>query len=156
MIKIEDLVRSNLVALDIEAMNRDDLFSQLADLLIEKGHIDKDIKKSLIGAMAIREDLGSTGVGFNIAIPHAYIDGVSDFLIFFGRLKKGINYDAEDGKPVDKVLLIIGPKRFDTKHLMILARLSRLLKDNDFRARLDSCKTGEEFVKAIQDVESRH
>ena len=156
MIKIQDLIHEKLVAVDMEALDKDDLFNKMAKIISQNGFMSEKDEENLCISLTRRENIGSTAVGFKIAIPHAYFDAVTQPLVIFCRLSKGITFGVKDGKLVDKFFLVVGPKRSDTKHLMILARLSRLLRDKSFIEQLDSCSSGDEFITAVSDVESRH
>jgi PTS system nitrogen regulatory IIA component len=76
-----------------------------------------------------REQLGSTGVGSGIAVPHARLDGLSQLFGFFARLEKPVDYESIDGKPVDLVFLLLSPAQGASDHLSALAAVSRRLRD---------------------------
>ena len=156
MMRISNIVHKKLVFLDLEANSKSLVFEELVRRLVKSGFLRKKDQPDLYGKLNQRETIASTAVGQGIAIPHAYIDQVNDPLLMFARLPNPIDFDAEDGKLVDKVFILVGPKRDNTEHLRILARLSRLLRDEDFYQRLDEIKTPIEFVEAVNFVENRH
>ena len=80
--------------------------------------------------------MGSTGVGEGVAIPHTKLPGLTSLVAAFGRSKKGIAFDAIDNQPVRLVFVLLVPEDSAGAHLKALARISRLLKDNDFRRSL--------------------
>src|SRR5665213_1348169 len=76
-----------------------------------------------------RERLGSTGVGQGIAIPHGRLAGIEDIVGVFARLESPIDYDAVDKQPVDLVFMLLAPEGAGADHLKALARVSRLLRN---------------------------
>ncbi len=97
-----------------------------------------------------REKLGSTGVGEGIAIPHGKVAGLSQIVVGFGRSLEGVEFDAIDGKPVHILFLLLAPEDSPGTHLKALARISRLLKDTDFRKRLMHARDDAELVEVIR------
>ncbi len=98
-----------------------------------RNDIDRD---TLLNVLLERERLGSTGIGDGLAIPHALVDGLGDPIIIFGRSRAGIPFESLDGMPVHLFMLIIADSAFLDVYLKLLARISRLLKDNSLRKRL--------------------
>jgi nitrogen PTS system EIIA component len=96
----------------------------------------------VLDALLARENLGSTGVGHGIAVPHARIDGIGRLFGLFARLEKPIDFAAIDEQPVDLVFLLLIPSSAGGEHLAALAAVSRRLRDKDvlrqLRARRDS------------------
>jgi mannitol/fructose-specific phosphotransferase system IIA component (Ntr-type) len=156
MIRIGDLVREDLVVFDLEAKTQKEVFEKVVCSLVNCDCMPSDSQTELCKRLGEREELGSTAVGHGIAIPHAYFDEIPEPLIVFARLKKAVAFGSQPPQKVDMVFLMAGPYRNDTEHLMILARLSRLLKDESFRKRLAGLTSGKEFVDAVNQAERRH
>jgi nitrogen PTS system EIIA component len=102
-----------------------------------------------------REKLQSTGVGGGVAIPHGAIDRLDRLVGAVLLCPHPIEFDAIDGAPVSILFAVIGPKRATGEHLKTLARVSRLLRDDHFRARLLACSTGPEAFELIAAEEGR-
>jgi PTS system nitrogen regulatory IIA component len=83
----------------------------------------------VLAALRAREELGSTGVGAGIAVPHARLEGLSTIAGFFARLERPVAFDAIDGKPVDLVVMLLSPPTGHGQHLAALAQVSRLLRN---------------------------
>ena len=92
--------------------------------------------REVFDAMLQRERLGSTGVGNGIAIPHGKLTRVDKIFGVFARLERPIDYDAQDGAPVDLIFMLIAPESAGADHLKALARIARVLRDTSFTARL--------------------
>ncbi len=102
-------------------------------------------------AILEREELMSTGFGFEIAFPHSKNDSVVDLFITIGIAKQGINWNSFDGKPVKMIFLIGGLVEEQERYLKILAALSNLVKNDNYRKKLlnaeNSLKFSEIFSK---------
>ena len=83
-----------------------------------------------------RENLGSTGMGDGVAIPHARLKGLDRVYALFFSLDEGIDFDAVDDKPVDLAFVLLAPQEAGADHLQALAKISRLLRHKEFCARL--------------------
>ena len=102
-----------------------------------------------------RENLGSTGIGQGIAIPHGKTDKVGELIAVLGISRKGVNYEALDGEPVYIMFLLVAPKDTAGPHLKALAQISRLLRDSYFCELLRRCKTPKEVFDLIAREENR-
>lgn len=87
-----------------------------------------------------RERLGTTGIGDGVAIPHGKLEEIKDTVVFFGKSEAGVPFNSMDGKPVHIFFMLVAPENTNGKHLKVLARISRMLKDEKFR--LDLLKAG--------------
>jgi len=80
-----------------------------------------------------RENLGTTGIGDSVAIPHGKMDSLKEIVIVAGRSRQGIDFEALDHKPCRIFFLVLAPEHVAGMHLRILAQISRLLSDEGFR-----------------------
>ena len=90
----------------------------------------------LLEAIFEREEIMSTGIGLGIAIPHAKISAVTDFVVALGKAPKPIEFSSLDGVPVDFIVLIAGPDDQQERYLQLLARITLKLKDAGVRRSL--------------------
>ena len=90
-------------------------------------------------SLSRREQVGSTGLGEGVAVPHARIKDLARIQLAYVRLKSPIPYDAPDGKPVFEILVLLVPKQATAEHLSILAEATRMFSDQQFRLRLGRC-----------------
>jgi nitrogen PTS system EIIA component len=100
-----------------------------------------------------REELGSTGIGGGIAIPHGKLNLVENIIIGFGLSKKGIEYDSLDNKPVHIFFLLLTPDNSTGGHLKVLAQISKLLKMDEFKNRLVESSSADEIFAVINDFD---
>lgn len=150
--RITDLI--SLKAMDLEASvsNKEEAIERLVDLMNKTGVLtDKGTFKR---AIFDREELGSTGVGEEIAIPHGKTNVVKEAALSVMVVKKGVDYDSIDGLPVKLIFMIAAPDTEENVHLDVLGRLSVLLMDEDFKDKLLQAKSKEEFLKIVNVAEA--
>jgi nitrogen PTS system EIIA component len=101
------------------------LLQQLANLAGQRVALDSS---AILASLAEREQLGSTGFGHGVAIPHGKIDGLKSIYCLFARLSEPIDFKAIDGGPVDLVFLLLSPPDAGAEHLKALATISRVTR----------------------------
>ncbi|MEM1086474.1 MAG: PTS sugar transporter subunit IIA [Pseudomonadota bacterium] len=132
-IDLSVLLRDGLI-LDVSSFDtRKDALTTLSDALAEKCGLDT---QSVFEAVIERENLGSTGVGEGVAIPHARLKGVEKPVGAFLRLSEGVNFDAIDGKPCDLIFMLLAPIGSGADHLRALAQVSRAFRDANLREKV--------------------
>lgn len=99
-----------------------------------------------------RENLGSTGIGDGIAIPHGKLKGLQAITVCFGRSRQGLAFDALDGKPTHLFFLLLAPEETAAPYLSCLAELSRFLKNPQTRNRLMQAENTEELLAVFADA----
>jgi PTS system nitrogen regulatory IIA component len=149
--QILDFLSVDCIKLAVESKNKKDAIKELVEVLFKSGKV-KD-KKKMIQTLMEREELGSTGIGQGIAIPHGKSDTVSDLAAAFGVSTEGVTFDSLDGEPVNIFFLLVAPEGAAGAHLKALARISSLLKDKYFRKSLLAAQSAEEVIKIIQEEE---
>lgn len=132
--KIADMLNPRAIVANLQATGKREVLDELSHA-VAAAHPELSQAK-VLSTLLEREKLGSTGVGEGIAIPHGKLAGLPQIVVAFGRSRKGISFDAIDGKPVQLLFLLLAPEDSPGTHLKALARISRLLKDTAFRERL--------------------
>ena len=133
--KLSDLLTDDLMVLQLKGNNQEEVMDELLDRLDETGALsDRDqFRRDLY----TREEHGSTGIGFGIAIPHGKSAGVDQPRVAFGRKPSGVDWNSIDGEPARLVFMIAVPEeQAGDEHLRILQLLSRKLIDETFRQAL--------------------
>ncbi len=102
-----------------------------------------------------REELGSTGLGDGVAIPHVYLQNISTPQAAVGRSVEGVDFNAIDGRPVHIFFLLVTPETSKGDHLKALARISRLLRKPDFRSSLMKASGREEMQRIIVEEDEK-
>jgi mannitol/fructose-specific phosphotransferase system IIA component (Ntr-type) len=152
---LSKLLAAKRIKLNLAGTTRDDVLQELVARISELAD-QPAARQTLLHALVEREQLHSTGIGDGIALPHARnaLAGIlDDAVIVFGRHPTGIAYGAVDGVPARLFFLIVAPAI--TEHLAILARISRLLRDEPLRQSLLAAIQPEEIVAVIREAEAK-
>ncbi len=150
--RITDLLSKESIELNVTAKDKNDIIDKMTKLMLKTGRItDLNAYKELV---LKREEEGSTGVGEGIAIPHGKGDCVTEPGLVAMVVPNGVEYDALDGKPVNLLFMIAAPNTSDNVHLDVLSRLSTMLMDADFKNKLISANSKEEFLNIINETEN--
>ena len=146
-----DILSPNAVSVHLKAKTKEESLKEMVDLLIESGQLPVSQREVSIKALMEREALGSTGVGQGVAIPHAKVDGLKKIVAALGISPKGILFDSIDQMPARVFFLLLAPKNSAEAHLKALARISRLVKENDhFRTQLEKSESSADVVRLIR------
>lgn len=127
-----DLLPLPRIRTDLTAPGKPALIESLADLLAVAGDERPAIRESLLA----REQLGSTGLGRGVAIPHGRVADLDQPRAAFARLAVPIDFEAIDGRPVDLVAALVVPAHYTDGHLHLLAELAEMFSDGELTARL--------------------
>ena len=145
------MINEQLISLSVSSNTRDEVLQELATIAKDQGKVsDLD---TYISAVLKREDEYSTAVGFNVAIPHGKSEAVNEAFFMYGRVHQ-VDWSALDGEPVDHVFLIGVPAaEAGNTHLQILAKLSRKLMKEEFRAALRAASDVAEVMNLFRENE---
>ncbi|MBU2540580.1 MAG: PTS sugar transporter subunit IIA [Candidatus Omnitrophica bacterium] len=153
--KVMDFLPKKAISSNLKGSNKDEVISELLDLLISAGEVDKKNKAKIINILLARESLGSTAIGQGIGIPHGKSDCVTKLVAAFGLSRSGVDFDSLDAEPVYLFFLLLAPQDSAGPHLKALARISRLLKDSYFREKLKEAKDEATILKIISQEDER-
>lgn len=126
--EIRKLIEPDLVLDRVEARDKAQLLAEIAERAAKAAGLDS---KAVLTALNAREQLGSTGVGHGVAVPHARIAGLPRLLGLFARLTRPIDFAAIDDQPVDLVFLMLIPAGAGNEYLAALSAVSRRLRDRE-------------------------
>lgn len=151
--KISELINDRLIIPKFTGKSKKQVLEELAKhLALNKKNIDPD---ELLRVLIEREKLGSTGIGDGVAIPHGKLNGLENIILVFGKSNEGIDFDSIDGKPVNLIFLLVAPSNSAGVHLKALARLSRLLKDKNFRQELIDASDAQSLYNIIANEDEK-
>lgn len=150
--KILDFLHPSAIALELKSSTKSDALSELCTLLTTNGKI-KD-PAPVLQALLDREQLGSTGIGQGIAIPHGKTNGTDGLVAALGVSKRGVDFKSLDGEPVHVIFMLVAPTESRELHLKALAKISGLLKDKFFRQALKEARSVEDVQKVISEQDS--
>lgn len=148
--RIVDLLSKQSITLNASPKSKSEAIDMLVDLQVKGGKIadQAEYKKGILA----REEMGSTAVGEGIAIPHAKSTAVKAPSLAAMTVPAGVDYEALDDEPSNLLFMIAAPNDGDV-HLEVLSRLMTILMDEDFRAKLLSAKSKDEFLQIIDSME---
>jgi PTS system nitrogen regulatory IIA component len=144
--EIKDFLAPSDVVVDMRASDKTSLLEELARRAASSLGLAADLVSNEI---VKRDELGSTGIGGGVSIPHARLRDVKKPFGILARLKNPIEFDAIDGEPVDLVFLLMLPALSQLDQLNALAAVARKLRDQDVLRRLRSANSTAEVFSAI-------
>src|SRR5258706_5505968 len=146
-----DILTQEQIITDLKASNRWEAIDELINNLVATNKIKPEHHDAIAAVVKKRESSMSTGIGFGIGIPHASTDLIYEVVGSLGRSKKGVNFDALDNQPVNRVMLFLVPQGQFQKHLHTLANIAKLLHKSEFRQALLDAPTAEAMLKIIRE-----
>lgn len=145
--ELREFFSEDAIQLDLAGSTKDDILKELIGLL----RLDEKSEGMLFKMLKRRENLGSTGIGRNIAIPHCRSLVVNRLRVAFGRKADGIDFKAIDEKPVNFFFLIVAPPlEVNNQYLPVLGRLAQFAKDPENVKALKTVQTPEEFLALLE------
>jgi len=147
--KISDFLRKDRVVLDFQpSPTKEETIRKLGEMVKDAPEIaDYD---QYLADVYERENLGTTGIGFGLALPHARTDAVKQILILIVRVDEGVDFKSLDGEPVKLIFLMGTPKTEVQNYLKVLSNLTRLLKKELFRTALLEAQSAEEIIEVFK------
>jgi mannitol/fructose-specific phosphotransferase system IIA component (Ntr-type) len=146
--KLRELFTADVVNLNLTAETKDETVKQLVSLL----HLDEKSKSILYKTLKRRENLGSTGIGRGIAIPHCRSLVASRLQLAYGRRPGGVEFKAIDDKPVYNFFLIVAPPlEVSNQYLPVLGKIAQFAKDDDVPGLLADLESPEDFLKLLDE-----
>ena len=150
--RIIDYMRDTLIFLDVDARDKQEAIQKTIDMMQANGAISGGDK--FYQAVMEREALGSTAIGKGLALPHARTQYVDEITIALTRLKTGIEFDATDGEPVELIFLLGTPIKVVGEYLSVLAKLSKIVKDEKTRKKILKAKSAVEIKNIFIEAET--
>jgi len=148
--KLLDILQRDSIIAELKSTDKIGILEELAESVSEQaGTRVNDIVKVLLE----REQLGSTGIGGGIGIPHGKLNSTNTIVVGFGLSRQGVEFDSLDNKPVHIFFLLITPENSTGSHLRALAQISKLLKMDHFKHNLLAAETVDEIIEVIDDVD---
>ena len=145
--RLRELFTVDAVKLDLEAESKDDLLKELVALM----GLDEKSEAILFKTLKRRENLGSTGIGKGIAIPHCRSLMANRLRLAYGRKKGGMDFNAIDSAPVHNFFLIVAPPlEVSNQYLPVLGKIAQFAKDPEVPALLKGLDSAEGFLQLLE------
>ena len=151
---IADYLNEACICTDLQSETKEQILEELADLQFAV-HSEIDKEEAMSGLFE-REKLLSTGIGDGIAIPHARVSKIDDIRVSLGFLRKDVEFESLDNKPVRLVFLILFPKDNVGLQLRFLARVSRVLQNISLHDELCQCSNPAKVIETFRKYEEKH
>jgi PTS system nitrogen regulatory IIA component len=149
--RLLDFFSADAVNLDLSGSVKDDILLDLITLL----GLDEESQAKLHKMLKRRENLGSTGIGKGIAIPHCRSNVVDSLRVAFGRKKDGVEFKAIDDKPVHNFFLIVAPPlEVSNQYLPVLGKIAQFAKESDINDELEKLNSPAEFLELLEERSS--
>ena len=146
-----DILSPESTIVDLKGESKEDIIAELVNsLAVGDAITDRD---QVLQAVLDREKIMSTGIGDGIAIPHGKSAAVTELVAAMGTQRRGIDFDALDGEPAFVFFLLVSPANVSGPHIKALARISRLLKNDEFKKKLIEANSAEEIIATIEAAE---
>jgi len=147
-----DILSPDSTIVDLKGETKEEIIAELVDSLANSDAItDRD---KVLQAVLEREKVMSTGIGDGIAIPHGKSDSVEQLIAALGTQRRGVDFEALDGEPAYVFFLLVSPANVSGPHIKALARISRLLKNDEFKKKLIAAESSTAVIGIIETEES--
>src|SRR5438477_11167069 len=143
---ITDLVAPEAILPALKVISKKQALQELA---ARASALTGQNERSVFEVLLQREKLGTTAVGYGIAIPHGKLAKLEKLFGLFARLDRPIDFEALDGQPVDLIFLLLAPEGAGADHLKALARVARLLRDPDVARKLRESRDAEALFAVL-------
>jgi mannitol/fructose-specific phosphotransferase system IIA component (Ntr-type) len=146
--ELREFLSEDAIQLDLKGESKDDILKELIGLL----GVDEKSQGILFKMLKRRENLGSTGIGRSLAIPHCRSLVVNRLRLAFGRKPAGVDYKAIDDQPVNYFFLIVAPPlEVSNQYLPVLGRIAQFAKEPDVAERLAGLKSPADFLALLEE-----
>lgn len=152
--KFSDFVSVKAIRADLGSLDKASVVSELVESLLSAGDISPGDKDDIIKAILKREELGSTGIGRGIAVPHTKHPSVEKLVGTVGVSTDGVEFESLDGEKVQLFFLLVSPPDRPGDHLRALENISRQLRDETFCRFLKQSKSADDIVQLLQEADN--
>ncbi|MCG6156290.1 PTS sugar transporter subunit IIA [Rubinisphaera margarita] len=151
--KFSEIVVKDSVITDLQVNSKEDAIRKLVGGLRATGQISSDNEESIVGAILKREELGSTGIGKGIAVPHTKHPSVDELVATIAIAPEGVDFASLDGEDVYILFMLISPPDRPGDHLRALETISRHLRNENFCSFLRQSKTQEQVLELLREAD---
>lgn len=152
--KFSEFVKSDAIRAELSATDKDGVIRELVGALVESGQIDAAEQDGIVKAIMKREELGSTGIGRGIAVPHTKHPSVDQLVGTVGISTDGVDFQSLDGEKVQLFFLLISPPDRPGDHLRALENISRQLRDETFCRFLKQSKNANDVSELLEEADN--
>lgn len=151
--KFSDFVKTEAIQSELKSSDKEGVIRDLVTSLVESGELGADNQESIVQAILKREELGSTGIGRGIAVPHTKHPSVAKPVGTVGVCPEGVDFQSLDGEQVQLFFMLISPPDQPNDHLRALENISKQLQDETFCRFLKQSKTSEDIQQILTEAD---
>lgn len=152
--KFADFVVAEAVQADLAAEDKEGVIREMVQSLLDAGGIEEEEQESIVKAIMKREELGSTGIGRGVAVPHTKHPSVDRLVGTVAVSHEGVDFQSLDGEKVHLFFLLISPPDRPGDHLRALENISRQLRDDTFCRFLQQSKTADDIRQLLEEADN--
>ena len=152
--KFADFICKEAISAQLTADDKESVIGELVGALVTAGKVSEDDRESIIGAVMKREELGSTGIGRGVAVPHTKHPSVDRLVGTVGISGEGVDFDSLDGEKVQLFFLLVSPTDRPGDHLRALENISRQLRDDTFCRFLKNAKSSADIQQLLEEADN--
>ena len=152
--KFADFICNDAITAQLAADDKESVIQELVGSLVTSGKISEDDRESIIAAVMKREELGSTGIGRGVAVPHTNHPTVDRLVGTVGISEEGVDFDSLDGEKVQLFFLLVSPTDRPGDHLRALENISRQLRDDTFCRFLKGSKNAADIQQLLEEADN--
>jgi fructose-specific phosphotransferase system IIA component len=152
--KFAEFIRKDAIRTELEAVDKEAVIREMAGALMQSGSISDDQFDSVVEAILKREELGSTGIGRGVAVPHTKHPTVDRLCGAVAVSQEGVEFDSLDGEKVHLLFLLVSPPDRPGDHLRALENISRQLRNDTFCRFLKQAKTADDVWQLLEEADN--
>lgn len=152
--KFADFICKGSVTAEVSSDSKEAVIAEIVKNLADAGGISKGACDDIVAAIMKREELGSTGIGRGIAVPHTKHESVTKPVGTVAVSKEGVDFDSLDGEKVELLFLLVSPPDQPKDHLRALENISRQLEEDTFRRFLKQSKTAADIQQLLEEADN--
>lgn len=152
--KFADFISTKAIRAELTSDDKESVISELVQSLMDSGDVNPEERDDIVAAILKREELGSTGIGRGVAVPHTKHPSVQKLVGTVGVSADGVDFNSLDGEKVQLFFLLVSPPERPGDHLRALENISRQLRDDSFCRFLKQAKSTDDIQQLLEEADN--
>ncbi|NLK62301.1 MAG: PTS sugar transporter subunit IIA [Fusobacteria bacterium] len=141
-------LNNKMISLEKNSYTKDEILEKMVNIINEKYTGKKDINE-IYKKIIARENVGTTGIGKGIAVPHARCESINEIIMAIMILKNPVEYSTPDGENVNIIIMLVAPKEKNNEYLNLLASISDIFRNEELRKNIINCNSEDEILELL-------
>lgn len=154
--KFADFICNESLNANLQAKTKEDTIREMVKSLLDAGQIAEEDYDGIVRHVLKREELGSTGIGRNVAVPHTKFSNIKKMVGTVAISQEGVDFDSLDGQPVRVLFMLISPPDQPQDHLLALEHIAKQLREDTFRRFMVQAKKREDIVELLNEADANN